>query len=175
MTEVTITPEMKEILPKAVHEVTGLYLGDNLNNLLKGQSPEQRAGFWQRTAETFPPFSEKITALRTALRDAEITKNGYPEPVKNVMTMHFSVVEDEMARLLLTDVLFARTITSPGYMDYGMKVVKEAEAMVEELGIQGGLRAERMGGITLDKTIESILTGSLRLSRQTQLGERGER
>lgn len=170
MTEVSITPEMQEMLPKAVHEVTGLYLGDSLNNLLKGQSPQQRDSFWQETAKEFSPFAEKITALRTTLKGAEVTKNAYPGPITAVMGVHFSAAGDEMARSLLTDVLFARTSASPGYMDYGMNVVEEAEAMVTELGVQGGLRAEQMKGLTLDKTVESILTGSLKLTRQTQLG-----
>jgi hypothetical protein len=75
-----------------------------------------------------------------------------------------------MTRSVLTDVLFARTTTSPGYMDYSMDLVKEAEAMINDLGIQGGLMSDQMKGLTMDKTIESILTGGLKLKSQTQLG-----
>lgn len=169
MPEVPITPEMQEMLPKAVHEVTGMVLGDNLNNLLRGQSQEQRDGFWQDTAGEFPPFSERIAGLREALKRAEVTKRAYPEPVANVMTLHFVGTQDQMARSFLTDVLFARTITSPGYMDYEMDVVQEAEQMAKELGVQDGLRGEQMKKLTLDNAVGAALAGSLKLTRQTQL------
>ncbi|KKT87042.1 MAG: hypothetical protein UW86_C0011G0014 [Microgenomates group bacterium GW2011_GWA1_Microgenomates_45_10] len=169
MTETTLGPEAQELLPKAVREVSGLYLGDQLANLLRTQPPEQRDQFWQQTAQEFGPFSEKITGLREAVKSADVTKKAYPEPVGNVMRLHFSGVGDDAARELLTDLLFARTTTSPGYMDYGMEVVEEARAMTTELGVGEGLRGEGMKSVNLDKVVEGVLSGSLKLSRQTQL------
>ena len=47
-----------------------------------------------------------------------------------------------MARELLTDLVFAQTITSPRHMDYSMKVAEEAQAMALELDNCEGLRGE---------------------------------
>lgn len=165
MEETPLSPEVQEMLPKAVHEVAGLYMGDQLANLLRTQPPEQRDEFWGKTAQEFPPFSEKINGLREELKNADVTKKAYPEPVVAAMGLHFSTIEDRAARMLLTDLLFARTMESPGYMDYKMNVVEEAEAMTTELGIQGGLFGEKMKEIKLDNVIGSVLTGKLKLSR----------
>lgn len=174
MPEAPMNPEAQEMLPKAIKKVRGLYLGDQLSNLLRIQPLEQRDKFWRETARKFGPFSEKITGLRQAIKNAYITKRAYPEPVINVMQLHFADVEDQEARMLLTDLLFARTITSPGYMNYGMKVVDEAVAMATELGSGEGLRGEAMKSVDLDKIIESVLSGNLRLTRQTQLEKKVE-
>ncbi|PIY69512.1 hypothetical protein COY90_00235 [Candidatus Roizmanbacteria bacterium CG_4_10_14_0_8_um_filter_39_9] len=166
MTEATISPEVQQMLPEAVREVTGLYMGDQLNNfLLRDQSLQEREQFWKETANEFLPFADKIIDLWEVVTDAETTKKGYPDFVG----VHFFKAGDKEAESLLTDVLFARTIKSPGYMDYGMNVVKEAEVMVRELGVQDGLGGAQIKEITLDKTVESVLTGSLKLIRQTQL------
>jgi hypothetical protein len=167
MSETPMSPEVQEMLPKAVREVGELYLGDQLSN--RTQPPEQRDQLWRETAQKFGPFSEKITGLRQAIKNADTTKRAYPEPVTNVMRLYFSDVEDQMARELLTDLLFARTITSPGYMDYEMKVVEEAVAMATELGSREGLQGEAMKSVDLAKVIESVLSGNLKLTRQTQL------
>lgn len=167
-----MSPEVQEMLPKAVKEVGGLYLGDQLSNLLRTQPPEQRDQFWRETAKEFGPFSEKITGLRQALKNADVTKNAYSGPVANVMQLHFSDVDDRVARGLLTDLLFARTITSPGYMDYEMEVVEEAVVMATELGSGEGLRGQAMKSVDLDRVVESVLSGSLKLARQTQLKKR---
>jgi hypothetical protein len=169
MPEAPMSPEVQEMLPKAVKEVGGLYLGDKLSNLLRTQRPEQRDQFWKEAAQKFGPFSEKITGLRLAIKNADTTKMAYPEPVTNVMRLHFSAVEDQAARELLTDLLFARTITSPGYMDYEMEVKKEAVAMAIELGSGEGLQGEVMKSVNLDTVIKAVLSGNLKLTRQTQL------
>lgn len=169
MPETLMNSEMQEMLPKAVREVAGLYLGDQLGNLLRTQSPEQRDQFWRETTQEFGPFSEKITGLRQALKSADITKKAYVEPITNVMRLHFADVEDQAARELLTDLLFARTSTSPGYMDYSMEVVDEAVAIASELGSGEGLRSETMKSVDLDRAVEGVLSGSLKLTRQTQL------
>jgi hypothetical protein len=169
MPEIPMSPEVQEMLPKAVKEVENLYLGDQLSNLLRIQTPEQRDKFWKETANKFGPFSEKIIGLREAIKNADTTKRTYPPSLTSVMRLHFSNVEDQMARELLTDLLFARTITSPGYMDYEMRVVDEAVAMATELGSEEGLQGEVIRSVDLHKIIESVLSGNLKLTRQTQL------
>lgn len=171
MEEKSFSPEVQEMLPKATKEVGRLYLGDQLANLLRTQSPEQRDQLWSKTAQEFGPFSEKIRGLREALKNADITKKAYPEGIANVMRLDFYGVEDKVAAELLTDLFFARTITSPGYMDYDMDMVKEAEAIAQELGASGGISGEKMKSIGLDTVIESVLTGNLKVTRQTQLSK----
>jgi len=167
MPEKPVNPETQRMFGM-VKKVGGLYLGDQLSNLLRTQPPEQRDQFWQETAREFESFSERITGLREALKSADITKKAYPESITNVMRLHFADVEDRTARELLTDLLFARTSTSPGYMDYKMDVVEEAQAMATELGSNEGLRGEAMKSVNLNKVIGSVLTGDLKLIRQTQ-------
>lgn len=176
MPERSITPEALEMLPEAVEEVKGLYLGDELSNLLGGtQSLQQRDEFWEETAKRFEPFSEKITRLREALKTAYVTERAYDELVKNLMRSHFSEVDDLAARELLTHILYARTRRSPGYMDYNMVVVIEAKAMIEELGVRGGLRDKALKEIKLDDVIKRVLRGDLKLSRQTQFVNRAQK
>lgn len=163
-----MNPEIQEILPKAVEAVGGLYLGDVLVRHLKNQSPEQRDQYWRETAQEFGPFSEKITALRQALNNADEVKKRSPG-LDNVMGTNFIFVGDPTARELLTDLLIARTIISPGYMDSNMEVIQEAEAMALELGSSNGLREEAMKSVNLDKVVGAVLSGSLKLTRQTQL------
>ena len=162
-----VNPELEKMLGM-VKRVGGLYVGDLVSNLFRNQPPEQRDQFWQETAREFESFSERITGLREALKSADITKKAYPESITNVMRLHFADVEDRTARELLTDLLFARTSTSPGYMDYKMDVVEEAQAMATELGSNEGLRGEAMKSVNLNKVIGSVLTGDLKLIRQTQ-------
>jgi len=168
MPEAPQSPEIQKMF-KMVKKVGELYLGDQLSNLLRTQTPERRDQSWQETAQEFGSFSERITGLRQALKSAYTTKEAYPEPITNVMGLHFADVEDQVARGLLSDLLFARTITSPGYIDYSMEVVEEAQAMATELGRNEGLRGEAMKSVGLNKVIGSVLSGDLKLTRQTQL------
>jgi hypothetical protein len=172
MTEVPLSPEAQELLPKAVNEVGGMYLGDRLSALLESQSPEQRDEDWQQSAKVFPPFAEKITELRQSLKIAATTRKGYPESVADAMSLYFSKAGDEFARELLTDMLFARTTKTPGYVDYSMNSVEEANAMAVELGVQDGFRGDEMKNVNLDNVVEAILVEKLKLTRQTQLGEK---
>ena len=104
MTEATISPEVQQMLPEAVREVTGLYMGDQLNNfLLRDQSLQEREQFWKETANEFLPFADKIIDLWEVVTDAETTKKGYPDFVG----VHFFKAGDKEAESLLTDVLFA--------------------------------------------------------------------
>lgn len=167
MPERRITPEaLEKMLPEAVEEVKGLYLGDEISNLYGTQSLEQRDKFWEETASRFKPFSEEIGGLREALKTAYVTERAYDERVKNLMRSHFSGVGDVGAQELLTHILYVRTSCLPGY------VVTEVEAMIKELGVRGGLRDKALKKITLDYVIKRVLMGDLKLSRQTQLEEK---
>ena len=174
MTEISLSPEAQEMLPKAVNEVLKLYVGDQLANQLRTQPPEYRDKLWNETAEEYGPFSEKIKGLREVLKTADITRRGYPEPVARVMEMNFLAVEDVISRQLLTDILFARTASSPGYLDYQMQPADEAEHMMNSLwkDVMSTSREDSMKSVDLNQVVESVLTGGLKLSRQTQLQEK---
>lgn len=167
MTETIFNPEIQEVLPKAVREVAVMYLDDQLGDLLGTQSPEQRDQFWRQTAEEFGPFSEEIAGLREAVKTANVTKKAYSEPVARIMGLHFSAVGDDAAKQLLTDILFARTAATPGYMDYKIKPIDEAKAMAIEIGANGDLRGDEMRKLDLDGVIQKVLTGGLKLTRQS--------
>lgn len=50
-----------------------------------------------------------------------------------------------------------------------MEVVDEAQAIATELGSGEGLRDEAMKSVSLNRVIGSVLSGDLKLTRQTQL------
>lgn len=164
--------EMQEMLSKAAHEVSRLYKRDNLARMLGTQTLQQREESWTESARKHSAFSEQIAGLRQAVQAADATKKEYPEPVPGVLESKFSGVKDKAARMLLTDILFARTITSPGYMDFSMNVTEEADAMVRELSAEEGLGDGKLNQVTLVNAVKSVLTGNLKLSRQTQLGDK---
>lgn len=166
MPEQNLSSEAQEMLPKAVEDITRLYMGDQLADLLRNQSPEMRDGFWEKAAIEHSPFTENIRKLRESLKAVGVTKNAYPEPITVVMGMNFSEVSNKMTQTFLTNILFARTTRSPGYMDYDIEPYEEAEVMVRELGIQDGLRGQQIKTISLDQAVGAVLTGSLRVSYQ---------
>lgn len=168
MTETPINSEMQKMLPEAVKEVGGLFIKDLLAKAL-GKSPEDRDQFWSETALKFVPFYKKITGLRQALKNADVTKNAYPKSITFRMRLHFADVENQAVRELLTNLLFARTITTPGNLDQSMEVVDEAQAIASELGSGEGLGSETMKSVDLDMVVEGVLSGGLKLTRQTQL------
>lgn len=166
MSERGMSPEVREMLHKATEGVAGLYLGDQVSNLLRTQSPEQRDDYWNRAVQEYAPFGENIRGLREVLKVADVTKKAYPAPIGTVMALHFSGVSDETAKMLLTDILFARVTKSPGYMDYSIEPYSEAQEIVKELGVQDGLRGEQVKSVSLNQAIGAVLTGSLRTSYQ---------
>lgn len=158
-----------EVLSEAAREVSGLFMGDNLARMLGTQSVEQREKFWTESAQKYSAFSEQIKGLRQTVQVADATKKQYPSPVIAVLGMNFSNIEDVGARMLLTDILVARVIKSPGYMDYSMKIAEEADAIKKELSAKKGVEEGNLTNITLKNVVESVLIGDLKLSRQTQL------
>ena len=168
MAERTNNGEAQALIAGAVHDVTGLYLGDKLASLLGTQSPAQRDEFWQDTAREHSHFADKITGLSQSLKGVKVTKDAYPPQMVAIMGMHFSDVEDIVAQQLLADLLLGRTMSSPGYMDCDMEPVQEAQVMATELGAEDGLWGEQIKSVTLERVVEGVLTGSLNLTGQTR-------
>ena len=167
MPEVPISPEAAEMLPRVVKDVSLLYVGDQIGRGL--QKPQDRDGYWQKTAGEFPPFSEYIADLREASKKAEAIRAGYPALTIAGIELAFSSVQDELGRKALSDIMMARCSTvGGGNIESNVDFIEESEAIARELGIQEGTRAKAMGGVNLEKVIESILVGNLKLTRQTQ-------
>lgn len=174
MSEILMNPEMQEMMPQAISKVRVLCAGDQQAILLQTQSPEQRDQFWRKKAQELGPFSEKITELRQVLKDANTTKGKYLKSTIKLVESHFSNVDDPVAKLLLADLLLARSTSSPGHIDYSRDIIVEAQAMASELGKNGQLLEEGMESVSLDKVIKSVLDGSLKLNRQTPLNSKAK-
>lgn len=166
MPEKLLNQEAQETLPKAVSEVVGLYLGDQLTALLGTQGTELRDELWNRKAQEFPTFSDKITELRERMKVVGETKKAYPPQLASVTCMPFMRLEDVMAREFLGDVLFSRMTESQGYLDYGLNPGDEAKTMGDEMGLLEGWRSDQAKGVTLEKAVESVLKGTLRVTYQ---------
>jgi hypothetical protein len=123
----------------------------------------QRDQMWQRAAQENSAFGDQIRGVREAMKVVEETKKAYPEPISTAMLLPFRAVEDHVARDFLGDVLFSRMISSPGYLDYGLKHVDEAQSMASELGLQEGWQSEQAKGITLKQSIGKVLQGDVRI------------
>ncbi len=158
------TPENGQTLAEAVHQVEGLYLGDNIV-AMTGQDSTTRGEFWQETQTNFPAHAEEIGALRKAIQTAQTGKEAYPEQILSIMRFHFHAVDDQISREFLADILFARTSTSPGYMDDGMNMAKEAETMARELGASG-TSDDSIAQLELSSVVEAVLDGTLRVHHE---------
>lgn len=170
MTEQSLSPEAAAMLPEATRDVLGLYLGDQLSRMLGTQTDEQRDEVWARAAERFPPFAEKIKALRTGLKGVEITKKEYPQPLISVMDLSFSNIEELGARTLLTDVMWLRLTERPGYLDYTLNSADELDAMFQELGlVGGGFLPTELSAIKGTTVVESVLSDTLHITPQTKI------
>lgn len=166
MPEILLNQEAQETLPKAVSEVVKLYLGDQLTTMLGTQGTELRDELWNRKAQEFPTFSDKITELRERMKVVGETKKAYPPQITIVSHIPFMGIEDIMAKEFLGDVLFSRMTESQGYLDYGLDAGDEAKTMSDEMGLLEGWRSDQAKGVTLEKAVESVLKGTLRVKYQ---------
>ncbi len=158
------TPEQQATVGKAVKEVSGLYLGDQLSMMLGTQGVEARDEAWTNGAKEYPVFEAKIAELRERMKMVAETKKAYPPNISAMVRIPFSKVGDEMARGFLGDVLFSRITESQGHMDYGINMATESQAMAVEMGIKDGWRSAQATGVTLESAIGATLIGTLRVS-----------
>lgn len=160
-----LSPEAEKMLPQTITVVRDLYAGDILAEALGEEG--LRDELWTNRAGRFPPFEKRIKEFRQMLKDALETENRNEGPIFLVMSTFFSEVKDPTAQQLLTDLLFARTMRSPGFMDYTVDKTSEAAAMAQELGSSEGVEGEIITNIRLDDVVKSILIGQLKLTRQS--------
>lgn len=158
------TPEQLAMLPKAVNEVVGVYMGDQLSMMLGTQGVDQRDESWLQVAKEFSAFEAKISELRGRMKVIAETKKAYPPVITAQSRIPFTQVGDEMAREFLGDVLFSRMTASQGYLDYGMDLAEESQVMATEMGIKEGWRSAPAAKVTLESAVSSALTGALRVT-----------
>src|SRR3989344_4478006 len=164
MQEVSMSPEAAEMLPRAVKDVSLLWVGDQIGRGF--QKPQERDGYWQKKAGEFPPFSKHITDLREASKKAGAIRAGYPALTIAGIELAFSSVQDELGQKALSDIMMARCSTvGGGNIESNLDFIEESELIARELGIQEGTRAEAMGGVNLERVVESVLAGNLKLTR----------
>lgn len=169
MKESNFSPEVQAILPEVVSDVSILILTGHANDVLPFQTPEEKLLSWQSVIGEYPPFTDKIQGLMKSLQDASVTKEAYHGLINNIYLRHFVGVKDQSAQMLLADILLARTISSPGYLSNRIDMQVEALTMYQELGIEGGFKSRQLEDLTLNQTVEALLTDTLKLTHPTKV------
>lgn len=170
MSETQEYAEMKELLHKATNDVVKLYLSDQVIQMLDipgsdHQGSNKRDALWMETAQEHSVFASQILNLSGAMKIVGETMRSYPQN-SEIFRILFSGIRDNAAIRLLGDVLFSRTIVSPGNLDNGMNLVSEAEIMATEMALKEGWRSTQAQGVTLDQIVSAILQGHLRVEHQ---------
>lgn len=151
----------EENLNAAVEKVVDLYLGDKIKLLGPAwqEKKDEIIKVWKNAASEYGDFSGRIEKLGEVLVAAYTTESEYPKGIIPVLKLNFDQVEDPMAGELLSYLLLARIIESPGHIDYSKDAAAEAEEMRSELeDNQIGLKK-----ITLDGVFKAVLSGKLKL------------
>lgn len=170
MSETQEYVEMKELLHKATNDVIKLYLSDQVIQILDipgldHQESNKRDALWMEAAQEHRVFASQILKLSEAMKIVGETMRSYLRN-SGIFRMLFSGIQDEAAIRLLGDVLFSRTIVSPGNLNNGMDLVSEAEKMATEMALKEGWRSIQAQGVTLDQIVSAILQGHLRVEHQ---------
>ncbi len=158
------TPEQLAMLPKAVNEVGGVYMGDQLSMMLGTQGVDQRDECWSQVAKEFPAFEAKIGELRERMKVIAETKKAYPPVITAQSRIPFTQLDDKMAKEFLGDVLFSRMTDSQGYLAYDMELADASQVMATEMGIKEGWRSAPAAKVTLESAVSATLTGALRVA-----------
>lgn len=166
--------EFQEVLPKAVREVSMLYLVDLDGSLAPTQtrdpSEKYKDRVWNNAAQEFPVFSGRILELRERLKVVAETEKAYSPGIGKNTLLGFMEIKDKTAALLLGDILLSRTIKYKGYLDYDLLPWEEAELMASEMGLREDLgkawESEQARSTTLEQVVEKVLRGDLRITYQ---------
>ena len=161
----------KEDLQKAVKGVSELYrrqphLPENEERLIKEGGPffrDKRDEEWTKIAEGNPQFKDQIMTLNQTADKGQTIKGVFPGSGISIERYTVRRIADKAASNLLNDIFWARIKADPlNIWDLPFLAV-EAEHMMQELGIHQDLNP----AITLEKVVEAILMGNLKLKRQT--------
>ncbi|MBF8249598.1 MAG: hypothetical protein HW400_199 [Candidatus Levybacteria bacterium] len=163
-----MTPESKAILGNAVRKTSELYVAYEL--LLASPTPISGKinDSWNCKEVELSPFSNTIVSLKDALSEVRIYRQDSTDALITATRTYFSGVNDPNARELLTEILQARVINSPSHFNGKVSDLAEAISMADELGVDNGLKGEQIRKISLDKVLESVLTGKLKLQPVAQ-------
>lgn len=160
--------ETKTMLPEATANVSSLYMGELMGrHVLKDLTPSRikdRDGLWEQAAQKFSPFSETIRTFRVALKNNEVAREQENEVVMSMLGLYFHKVGDIMARDFLTDVLIIRMTDKQCRFDRTIIPHRQADAMGGELGLKDLFIGEEAKTLKLEKAVEAVLMGQLKLS-----------
>ena len=168
MNERDLSPEAQAIFPASLKRVSDLYIGELLGEVMGSLDQQERDARWRHAAEQFPPFRHKIIGLRLALNNARQAYNREGEELREVVGSRFESAGDMGVRHLLTTILCSRATKAQATVDGTIRLDIEAEAMKRELGVIPGIKGLDLETMSFNRTIETVLTGELQLSRQTQ-------
>jgi hypothetical protein len=162
------SPDARDMLPQAIEKVSDLYQGEILDEALGFPNPSARDARWREAAVSFRPFKNKIIGLRLALNNARQSYKSKGEALQQAMEERFDSAGDLRVGHLLQTLLCSRATVSQGVIDPEIVLNTEAAAMGKELGVTRGVQGLDLETMGFDFVVEALLTGRLRLSRQTQ-------
>lgn len=173
MSERELSPESQEMLPKAVNEVTKLYIGDKfISSMPIPYYDDHREQSWNKTAQEFPMFGEQIKGIREMMKHVEFKKLYFQREIDSLTLGPFNKIEDELAQKFLADVMFSRMTKTDGYIDRDLDPTVQFEGMANEIGLTEGndwwekLRSQQVKDLTLKQIVGKVLTGDLRVTHQ---------
>jgi hypothetical protein len=137
----------------------------------------QRSEQWIDTARSSPSFFEPALDLLDAVQHAAVIRDIVPDVTRKAMNTHFSVVENQNARTLLTDILYGHIDSSTNLAPrIGTPQVSQQDILRSQANqiakdlttdniLKDGKRVNQLKEITLDKVVGAVLTGKLKLPR----------
>lgn len=190
----SLTEKKQEELQKAVKAVYQLYVYELLfdSSYVEGVTlgsrrpppPEQTDEIWEKIAEKFSSFSEKIRELREALKIAYRIRKAYPietQMYESYLPVNMYEKKYEYERFFLTDILLSR-LSHLRPMIYQKDIRNEVDAMLEELGLnlqdrkkareKMSLPEEAMKTFTIPNLVESVLNGTLKVLPKINSGQK---
>lgn len=164
-----------ESLDKVALEVTALYfVGMQSETLLDLEELEDREKIlevgdkkWDRLAQENTDYSDKILALRNAIKMAKRVQWSEEPEMRYAIMEFFRRITDETAQCLLTDILMYRASRETGEIGSGRSVYREAVPMFEELGIpKDEMFSEHV--LQLPDIAKSVLNDQLQLEPHSE-------
>lgn len=173
MSHEALDPQVQAMLPDTLRKVAGLYQGEVLADALVADGVMEaldpsRDALWRQAAGQFPPFRNRIVGLKLALDNARQAFEREEDVLRGLVESRFTEAQDMGVRHLLTTLLCSRATRAQGTVDGTIYLNVEAEAMKRESGVLRGVECLDLETMTFHRAVEAILTGELKLSRQTQ-------
>lgn len=160
-------PEAQVMLPQAVNDVVKLYL--DYQSGAGARSIKERDNSWKQTAKQNPAFSEKITELGEALKEANKKKKEHSDiAITKYPELFFKNVPDEQVKEFLVNIWCSR-ITVPDnpnlLMGIGYAVADDMRREMTKKDNNGNF-CTIQPKVSLAEVMGSVLQGKLKLTHQ---------